>query len=155
MQMYRCASTAQVKSCRAYFPAAYMSTRIDTTAPQVSSAAVADAAPTIVVLTFDETPVANALSAADFAVAGVGGGTAAVPSAASIVGDTIELMLSTTDAVNNGDSVTVNYTPSGTSGQDVADAAGNTLIAFTGQAVTNNVVAAAAGVCQQLFYCPA
>lgn len=104
----------------------------------------------IVVLTFDETPVANALSAADFAVA-IDGGTAAAPSAASIVGGTIELTLST--PVDNGNSVTVNYTPSGTADQDVADAAGNTLIAFTSQAVTNNV--AAAGVCQQLFYCPA
>jgi hypothetical protein len=130
-----------------------MSTQIDTTAPEVSSAAVADAAPTIVVLTFDETPVATALSAADFAVVVGDGGTAAAPTVASIVGDTIELTLSA--AVNNGDSVTVNYAPSGTSGQDVADAAGNALIAFTGQAVTNNVVAAAAGVCQQLFYCPA
>ena len=54
--------------------------------------------------------------------------------------------------VTNGNSVTVNYSPSGTSGQDVADTAGNTLIAFTGQAVTNHV--AAAGVCQQIFYCP-
>ena len=152
MQMYRCASTAQVKPCPAHFPAAYMSTQIDTTAPQVSSAAVADAAPTIVVLTFDETPVATALSAADFAVV-VNGGTAAAPTVASIVDDTIELTLSA--AVNNGDSVTVNYTPSGAIGQDVADAAGNALIAFTDQAVTNNVAAAAAGVCQQLFYCPA
>ena len=127
-----------------------MSTRIDTTAPQVSSAAIADAAPAIVVLTFDKNPVANALSAADFMVT-VDGGTAAAPFAASIVGGTIELALSA--PVTNGNSVTVDYSPSGTLGQDIADAAGNTLKAITGQVVTNNV--AAAGVCQQLFYCPA
>ena len=112
----------------------------DTTAPTVSSAAVADAAATKIVLTFDETPVAKALNAADFSA--VVGGSAATLTAAVIVGDTIVLTVST--AITNGQVVTVSYTASETTDRDVADAGGNVVVTFATTAVTNNV---AAGMC--------
>jgi hypothetical protein len=113
----------------------------DNTAPSVLSVAVEDAAPTKVVLTFSETPVASALSADDFAIV-VDGAAAVTPTSASIVGNTIEL---TSSEINDGDVVMVNYVPSGTSGQDLADAAGNAVAGFTDQGVTNNV--GVGGVC--------
>ena len=106
----------------------------DTTAPTFVSAQVANAAPTIIVLTMSETLAATLPAASAFTVSG---GKAV--SSVSISGATVSLTCSA--AYVNGDTITVTYTKPG-SGNMLQDAAGNTVATFGPSALTNNVAAA-------------
>jgi hypothetical protein len=105
----------------------------DTTAPTFASAQVADAAPTLIVITMSETLAAFTPAAAAFAVSG--GKTV---SSVARSGATITLTCSA--AYVNGDTITVTYTKPGTN--MLQDAAGNQTASFGPSAVTNNVAAA-------------
>lgn len=109
----------------------------DTVAPTIISQEVENGAGTTLVLTFDETPVASALSASDFLVdIGDGNGDGA-PTAAVIDGDTIKLTI--TDVTDSSWAVTFSYTASGVADQDIADAAGNLLADVSAVSVTNSI----------------
>jgi hypothetical protein len=106
---------------------------VDTTAPTVASAAVANASPTVVAITMSEildgafVPAASAFT--------VGGHTV---SAAEISGNIINLTVS--GAFVNGEAArTVAYTQPGAN--NTRDLAGNLLATFSGQAIANNVAA--------------
>lgn len=105
----------------------------DTTAPSVSSASIANAAPADIVITFNETLAAFTPAATAFAVSG----GRAVSSVAR-AGSTITLTVNTPYA--SGDVVTVDYTKPATN--PIQDAAGNQTSSFVGQTVTNNVAVA-------------
>lgn len=106
----------------------------DTTKPTASSAAVANASPTIVAVTMSEAMNATYVpAAAAFTVSGH------TVSAVAVSGSAINL---TVDAFVNGEAArTVSYTQPGTN--NARDLAGNLLDNFTGLAITNNVQAAA------------
>jgi hypothetical protein len=107
----------------------------DTTAPTASSAAVANATPTVVAITMSEAMNTSFVPAA--AAFTVGGHTV---SSVAISGSTINLTVSA--AFVNGEAArTVSYTQPGTN--NARDVAGNLLANFTGLAITNNVAAAA------------
>lgn len=108
-------------------------TAIDTTAPTVSAAAVANATPTVVNITFNEALAAGSVPAA---------------SAVTVSGHTVQsvavsgsnLNVTVTPAFVNGEAArTAAYTQPGTNG--LRDAAGNQVASFTNRAITNNVAA--------------
>jgi hypothetical protein len=101
----------------------------DVTAPTFVSAAVANAAPTKIVLTYSE-----ALSATLTGSITVGGATRTV-STQTVVGSTVEVVVNAAYASTDTITVTV---PSGC----VKDAAGNSAAPLSAQAVTNNVAPA-------------
>merc|ERR1711871_939422 len=111
---------------------------VDTTAPTFTSAQVANAAPTKVVITFSENIASGTTTAGDFAVVVVS--SAATVSSAAIASGKVELTLSAD--VTNGQNISVAYTKSNTASQNIGDAANNTVATFTAQSVTNNVAAA-------------
>lgn len=105
---------------------------IDTTAPTISSASVANGTPTIVTLTASEaldpnyTPAATAFTVGGHSVSGV-----------AVAGSAVNLTVSA--AFANGEAArTVNYTQPGSNG--LRDQAGNLLASFSSAlAITNNV----------------
>ena len=108
-------------------------TAIDTTPPTVSAAAVANATPTVVNVTFNEALAAGSVPAASaFTVTGHTVSSVAV--SGSIANVTV------TPAFVNGETArTMNYTQPGTNG--LRDAAGNQVVSFTNRAISNNVAA--------------
>lgn len=106
----------------------------DNTAPNVSSAVVSNAAPTVVVLQMSETLNAGFIPAASaFTVSGH------TVSSVAIAGSTISLTCSA--AFIYGETPrTVAYTQPGTN--NARDSAGNLLANFAGTAITNNVASA-------------
>lgn len=108
-------------------------TAIDTTAPTVSSAAVANATPTAVNIVFNEALAAGSVPAASaFTVSGH------TVSSVAVTGSNANLTV--TPAFVNGEAArTAAYTQPGTNG--LRDAAGNQVASFTGRAITNNVAA--------------
>lgn len=111
----------------------------DTTAPVKSTITVEDAAPTKIVITFDEdldqTQTATGWAAA-FAV------SAGHTISATAWGSTVRKLELTTSAFVNGETArTLTFTQSGSI--NLQDAAGNKVATFTAQAITNNVAAAA------------
>lgn len=109
----------------------------DTTKPTLSSAQVADAARSNIVLTFSETLGAWTPAAAAFAVSG--GKTV---SSVSRSGATITLTCNAAYAY--GDTITVTYTKPGSNA--LQDAAGNQVDSFGPSAVTNNIAQTADSV---------
>lgn len=113
---------------------ATVSVAVDATAPTVSSKTT-NSGGSKVILTYSEalgavTPLVGAFAVlVDSAVDTV--------TAVAIVGSTVELTL--TNAVVNGNSTTVAYTPG--SGTEIQDLYGNLATSFTAAAVTNNVPA--------------
>ena len=110
----------------------------DTTAPTASSSQVANAAPTVVVITMSEsldsgyTPATSAFTVSGHTVSNV-----------AISGSTISVTVSS--AFVNGEAArTVSYTQPGTN--QARDTAGNLLASFSSLAITNNVVAVANAV---------
>lgn len=108
-------------------------TAIDTTPPTVSAAAVANATPTVVNITFNEALATGSVPAASaFAVSGH------TVSSVAINGSNANLTV--TPAFVNGEAArTAAYTQPGTNG--LRDAAGNQVASFTNRAITNNVAA--------------
>jgi hypothetical protein len=106
----------------------------DTTAPTVSSAVVENAAPTQIIITFNETLAAFTPATSAFTVSG--GKTV---SGVSRSGATVTVTVNT--AYANGDTITFGYTKPGTN--QLRDAAGNEVATFSGQAVTNNIASSA------------
>ncbi len=111
---------------------------LDVLAPTASSAAVANATPTVVAITMSEAMDTGFVpAAAAFTVSGH------TVSSVAIVGSTINLTCSA--AFVNGEAArTAAYTQPGAN--NARDVAGNLLANFSGLAITNNVVAAATGV---------
>ena len=104
-----------------------------TNALTVSSAQVANGAPTKLVITLSTTVDAGStLVATEFQVNIAGGGFVA-PSAANVVGGNIELTIS---SVTHGQSVTYTFTDTNS---NIVDAGANELATFTAQTATNNV----------------
>lgn len=105
----------------------------DTIAPTVNTAAVANSTPTIVAITASETlDGAYVPAASAFTVTGHTVSSVAVSAAV--------INLTVTPAFTNGEAArTVSYTPPGTN--NIRDAAGNQMLQFTNQAITNNVAA--------------
>jgi len=104
----------------------------DTTAPTVSGTPViADAAPNVITITFNEALAAGNPPTSAFAVTGTQTSIASV----AVSGSTVNLTMGANYVVGN--TASVSYTPSGTS--DLQDAAGNKVLAFGPVAVTNNV----------------
>lgn len=105
---------------------------VDTTAPTISSASVANATPTTVALAASETLDAAYVPAASaFTVSGH------TINAVSISGSAITLTVA--EPFVNGEAArTVAYTQPGTN--NVRDTSGNLLATFTGLAITNNVL---------------
>jgi hypothetical protein len=108
----------------------------DVTAPLLSTSTIEDAAPTNIVMVFNEAVTFTNLVANGFTI---GGTTSTAFASISGSGATWTGVLGT--AAANGESVTIAY--SSATG-DVADLAANDLATFTAVAVTNNVAAAAA-----------
>lgn len=108
----------------------------DTAAPTVTAAAVANAAPTSVILTASEAldpayvPASSAFTVAGHNVTGV-----------SVSGSTIGLIV--TPAFANGEAARAAAYDQPTTG-GARDLAGNLLASFTGRAIANNVAAPAA-----------
>lgn len=115
-------------------------TAVDTTAPTASSSAVADAAPTVVVITMSEPlDVGFVPATSAFAVSGH------TVSSITISGSTINVTV--LEAFANGDAAsTVSYTQPGSN--QVRDLAGNLLASFASLAITNNVAAPATAPAQ-------
>jgi hypothetical protein len=105
----------------------------DTVAPTLSSAQVANATPTVIVLTFNETLAAFTPAASAFAVSGGKSVTAVSRSGATI-------SLTVSAAYANGDAVSVTYTKPATN--PLQDAAGNQVASFGPSGVSNNIAAA-------------
>jgi hypothetical protein len=106
----------------------------DVTPPSFSSAQVANAAPTQIVITMSETLANSTPPASAFSVSG--GKTV---SNVSLSGATVTLTVSA--AYVNGDAITVSYTQPGANPR-LQDAAGNATVSFGPSSVTNNVAAA-------------
>lgn len=109
----------------------------DSTPPVLSSAAVSNGAPTVVVLTFNEamntsfTPAASAITVSGHTVSSLA------------FSDATHLNVTVSSAFVGGEAArTVAYTQPGTN--NLRDAAGNLLVNFTGTAITNNVGGASA-----------
>ena len=106
----------------------------DTTAPTFSSAAIMEATPTILKINFDENIADNAnVSASDFSV--TKDSENCTISAVSVSSGKVEITLYTRIYLNQV--VTVSYTKSTTSSQNIADAAGNAVETFSSESVTN------------------
>jgi hypothetical protein len=108
----------------------------DVTAPSFSSAQVANAAPTQIVITMSETLANSTPPASAFSVSG--GKTV---NNVSLSGATVTLTVSS--AYVNGDVITVSYTQPGANPR-LQDAAGNLTASFGPSSVTNNVAAVGA-----------
>ena len=106
----------------------------DTTPPVLTSATVENAAPSSLVLTYNESLDATSTPATtDFSV---NDGVANAVTNVSVSGTTVTLTL--TNAIDNGDTVTVSYT-AGTN--PIRDTSSNNAANLTSQSVTNNVAA--------------
>jgi hypothetical protein len=105
-----------------------------TNALTVSSAQVANGAPTKLVITLSAAvdDAGSTLVATEFQVNIAGGGFVA-PSAATVVGGNIELTIS---SVTHGQSVTYTFTDTNS---NIVDAGANELATFTSKTATNNV----------------
>jgi hypothetical protein len=114
----------------------YTATASDVTAPAFSSAQVADAAPSDIVITFNETLGASTPPTSAFAVSG---GKTVTGTARS--GATVTVTVNTPYA--NGDVITVTYTAPGADPR-VQDASANVTASFGPSSVTNNIAAASA-----------
>jgi len=112
---------------------------IDTTLPAFSSAATDAVDGTEITVTLDES-VSGTGTAADWDVV-INSGAAVNPDSATVSGTTVTLDM-TSNAIANGDTVTVAYTKGA---NVIADAVSNELASFTAQSVTNNVPAASSG----------
>jgi large repetitive protein len=102
---------------------------LDTTAPSLSGATVNGAALT---LTYNETLAGTTPAAGDFSVSVNGSSAAPNSVAVNAAARTVTLTLAT--AVENGDTVTVSYTPGSDRTQDVA---GNSAASLVNQSVAN------------------
>jgi len=103
----------------------------DTTAPIVSGTPViADAAPNVITITFNEALAAGNPPTSAFTVTGTQASIASV----AVSGSTVNLTMGANYVAGN--TASVSYTPSGTN--DLQDAAGNKVLAFGPVAVTNN-----------------
>ena len=111
---------------------------VDSTAPTVSSASVADGSPTTIALLFNEVVIASAISPGDFSII-IAGGAAAPATGAAITNGGLEVELTSGTAVAHGEVVTVTYTKSSTDDQFLEDASDNAVVTFTDLAVTNTV----------------
>jgi uncharacterized repeat protein (TIGR02059 family) len=109
---------------------------VDTTAPQITSAAVNG---TNMVLSYSEVLASPGPAASAYSV--TIDGQAQVPSGASLNGANVTLTLGT--PATNGQTVTVTYAPPGTN--PVRDAASNAAAALTAHPVNNNTPLAGAG----------
>ena len=95
---------------------------------------------TALTLTFSEALDADSKPAADAFTVTVAGNVRAV-GAVVVSGSAVELTLAS--AVASGETVTVGYTaPTGANASPLKDAAGNAVVGFTGEAVTNDTPAA-------------
>ena len=111
----------------------------DTTAPTLVSATIENVSPTNVVMVFDEAVTMTNLVSNGFTLSGT---TETAFTSISGSGTTWTGVLAT--AAANGEGITLDYTPG-----DVADTATptpNTLVAFSGTSVTNNVEAPAEAI---------
>jgi len=108
-----------------------------TNALTVSSAQVANGAPTKLVITLSAAvdDAGSTLVATEFQVNIAGGGFVA-PSAATVVGGNIELTIS---SVTHGQSVTYTFTDTNSNIVDAANPTPNELATFTSKTATNNV----------------
>lgn len=106
----------------------------DVTAPTFVSAQVANAAPSVIVITMSEALAAITPATSAFTVSG--GRTV---SSVSVSGISVSVTVSSGYA--NGDAITVAYTQPGTN--NLQDAAGNAVATFSAQSVTNNVASVA------------
>lgn len=111
----------------------------DTTKPTVTGASVANISPTVLALAVSEalntafTPAASAFTVGGHAV-----------SSAAIAANGLAINLTLATPFVNGEAArTVDYVKPGTN--QARDAAGNQLDSFSGQAIVNNVAAAASG----------
>lgn len=108
---------------------------VDTLPPTATAAAVANATPTFIDITFSEamntafTPAASTVTASGHTV------TALAYQSATVLRATVSAAY-----VNGEAASTLAYTQNGTN--NLRDAAGNLLLNFTGRAITNNAVAA-------------
>lgn len=110
----------------------------DATLPVLESAAVNNASPTILRLTFSESlDPAYSVAGTAWAAAGSVSGAKTVTST-SIVKNKITLTMN--EAYETTDVITVAYTAPG-GAQDIRDLSGNLLASFTAEAVTNNITA--------------
>ncbi len=110
-------------------PSAALGITLDTTVPGISAAAVNG---DTLVLTYNETLDATSPAAGDFSVSV--NGSAVIPSSVAVNTGAMSVTLTLPVPVNNGDIVTVSYTPGSNQTQDVA---GNPAAALTSQAVNN------------------
>lgn len=108
---------------------------VDVTPPVFSSAQVANATPTVVQITMNETLAAVVPATSCFAASG-GKSVTGVSIAGAVVSITVN------SAYVFGDTITIQYTNPG-SGNRLQDAAANMVASFGPSAVTNNVGAAA------------
>jgi|GEM_PF-3847096 len=106
-------------------------TSTDLIAPTVSSAVLA-ASGTTLTLTASETLGASTPAASAFTVSA--GGSAISVSSVAVLGTSVTLSLA--QAATVGQSISIAYTAPGTN--DLQDAAGNLMVGFAGQSVTNN-----------------
>lgn len=111
----------------------YTAAATDTTAPAFASAQVANANPSIILVTMNETLAASVPANSAFTVSG--GRTV---SGVSISGTVASVTVNT--AYANGDTITVAYTQPGANPR-LQDAAGNLTATFGAQPVTNNIAA--------------
>lgn len=113
---------------------------VDAQAPSFSSAQVANATPTVIQITMDETLAAVIPANSTFTASG-GKSVTGVSIAGTVVSVTVN------SAYVNGDTITITYTNPG-SGNRLQDAAGNFTATFGPSTVTNNVGAAATAPAQ-------
>jgi len=106
-------------------------TSTDLIAPTVSSAVLA-ASGTTLTLTASETLGASTPAASAFTVSA--GGSAISVSSVAVLGTSVTLSLA--QAATVGQSISIAYTAPGTN--DLQDAAGNLMVGFAGQSVTNS-----------------
>ena len=108
----------------------------DTTAPIFSSASVSEEAATVVEIIFDEDINSGAdIQVSDFVVT-VGGTTVNISVAAIASGKVNITLLG--DRILVGEVVTIAYTKSGVSANNIADSEGNAVATFASQSVTNS-----------------
>jgi hypothetical protein len=117
-------------------PITYTASASDTTAPTFSSAQVANATPTQIVITMSEALANSVPATSAFSVSG--GKTV---SGVAVSGSTVTVTV--TPAYAYGDTITVSYTQPGTNPR-IQDASGNATASFGPSSVTNNINAPAA-----------
>ncbi len=116
----------------------------DETAPTVSSAVVAETAPKVLAITFDEPLATGSVPAASAFTVKVDGIDEPEPAAVEISGMVVNLTLATAldDSQTN---VTVDYTNPGTDNSPLKDPSDNEVATFTNRAVDNQAPACPTG----------